>query len=72
MWYIIDCASIDFCLKLATMGPKLNEDYGDTVPSKPQVQVTNEVHATSTLKKQHTLEDMEEGIAYFVYLIFLV
>ncbi|KDO81788.1 hypothetical protein CISIN_1g0040881mg, partial [Citrus sinensis] len=45
----------------ATMGLKLNEDYGDTVPSKPQVQVTNEVLATSTLKKQHTLEDMEEG-----------
>lgn len=48
------------------MGLKLNEDYGDTVPSKPQVQVTNEVLATSTLKKQHTLEDMEEGIAYSV------
>lgn len=59
-------------LKQATMGLKLNEDYGDTVPSKPQVQVTNEVLATSTLKKQHTLEDLEEGIAYSVYLIFLV
>ncbi|XWS23083.1 hypothetical protein CRYUN_Cryun29cG0091100 [Craigia yunnanensis] len=43
-------------------GSKLNEDYGDTVPSKPQnmgLQVANEAPATGTLKKPHILDGVE-------------
>lgn len=57
------------------MGSKLNEDYGDTVPSRPLnvgFQDANQVLPTSTLRKQHKLEDMEEGIARIVYFIFRV
>ncbi|KAM1082197.1 hypothetical protein ACFX13_021230 [Malus domestica] len=37
--------------------PKVNEDYGDTVPSKP-LQVENEVSSGSTLRKQHISGDV--------------
>ncbi|XWS34204.1 hypothetical protein CRYUN_Cryun21dG0020400 [Craigia yunnanensis] len=43
-------------------GSKLNEDYGDTVPSKPQnmgLQVANQAPATGTLKKSHILDGVE-------------
>lgn len=41
---------------------KLNEEYGDTVPSKPQnmgLQVSNEASAAGTLKKLHILDGVE-------------
>lgn len=47
--------------------PKLNEDYGDTVPSRPYnmgLQVANEVPATSTVRKQQMADGAkpsEEG-----------
>ncbi|XVE91741.1 hypothetical protein REPUB_Repub01dG0037200 [Reevesia pubescens] len=43
-------------------GSKLNEDYGDTAPSKPQnmgLQVANEAPATGTLKKPQILDGVE-------------
>ncbi|KAA3483782.1 germinal center kinase 1-like isoform X1 [Gossypium australe] len=43
-------------------GSNLNEDYGYTVPSKPQnmgLQVANQTPATGTLKKPRTLDGME-------------
>ncbi|XP_057961640.1 serine/threonine-protein kinase 1 [Malania oleifera] len=43
-------------------GPKLNEDYGDTVPSKPQkveLQVTNEVSTVRVFGKQQVSNDVE-------------
>ncbi|OMO72027.1 hypothetical protein COLO4_27862 [Corchorus olitorius] len=42
---------------------QLNEDYGDTVPSRPQnmdLQVANKVPGTGTLKKHHVLDGVEE------------
>ncbi|VVA24142.1 PREDICTED: serine/threonine-kinase [Prunus dulcis] len=36
---------------------KVNEDYGDTVPSRPNNQVENEVSTASTLRKQHISGD---------------
>ncbi|XP_030547123.1 serine/threonine-protein kinase 3/4 isoform X2 [Rhodamnia argentea] len=44
-------------------GPQFNEDYGDTVPSKPHIvgpKVTNEILASSTIKKQPALGSLEE------------
>ncbi|XP_010066827.2 STE20-like serine/threonine-protein kinase isoform X1 [Eucalyptus grandis] len=44
-------------------GPQFNEDYGDTVPSKPQIvgpKVTNEILASGTIKKQPALGSLEE------------
>ncbi|XP_022725177.1 serine/threonine-protein kinase 10-A isoform X2 [Durio zibethinus] len=44
------------------VGSKLNEDYGDTVPSMPQnmgLQVANEAPATGTLKKHHLSDGVE-------------
>ncbi|XP_002264872.1 serine/threonine-protein kinase 1 isoform X2 [Vitis vinifera] len=50
-------------------GPKLNEDYGDTVPSRPfnnGLQVTNEVPTASTLVKQKISDGVElEGEGEF-------
>ncbi|KAG8498814.1 hypothetical protein CXB51_005688 [Gossypium anomalum] len=43
-------------------GSNLNEDYGYTVPSKPQnmgLQVANQTPATGTLKKPRTLDGLE-------------
>ncbi|KAK6251949.1 hypothetical protein QUC31_013669 [Theobroma cacao] len=43
-------------------GSKLNEDYGDTVPSRPQnmgLEVANEAPATGTLKKHHILDGVK-------------
>lgn len=40
----------------------MNDDYGDTVPSRPQnvgLQVGNEVPTSSTLSKQQMLEGVE-------------
>ncbi|XP_031267176.1 serine/threonine-protein kinase dst1 isoform X3 [Pistacia vera] len=47
----------------APVGPKLNEDYGDTVPSRPHNVglMANEVLATSASRNQHILDDTEEG-----------
>ncbi|XP_030442770.1 serine/threonine-protein kinase 1 isoform X1 [Syzygium oleosum] len=44
-------------------GPQVNEDYGDTVPSKPHIvgpKVTNEILASSTIKKQPALGSLGE------------
>ncbi|KAF8021387.1 hypothetical protein BT93_G1735 [Corymbia citriodora subsp. variegata] len=44
-------------------GPQFNEDYGDTVPSKPHIvgpKVTNEILASGTIKKQLALGSLEE------------
>ena len=49
-------------LKQPPEGPKLNEDYGDTVPSRPfnnGLQVTNEVPTASTLVKQKISDGVE-------------
>lgn len=43
-----------------TLGPKVNEDFGDTVPSKPQ-QVPNGVPAVGGTVKAGGLEEAEEG-----------
>lgn len=49
-------------MKQPPEGPKLNEDYGDTVPSRPfnnGLQVTNEVPTASTLVKQQISDGVE-------------
>ncbi|KAJ7953929.1 Serine/Threonine kinase family protein [Quillaja saponaria] len=46
----------------AKVSPKVNDDYGDTVPSRPQnigVQVANEVSSASTMKNQQMLDGVE-------------
>lgn len=57
-------------LKQELAGLKLNEDYGDTVPSRPQNVglVANEVPATSASRKQQILDDMEEGMSILLAL----
>lgn len=52
-------------LKQAVVGPRLNEDYGDTVPSRPHNVglVANEVLATSASRNQQILDDIEEGMS---------
>lgn len=52
-------------------GSNLNEDYGYTVPSKPQnmsLQVANQTPVTGTLKKPYILDGVEvtgEGMEFF-------
>lgn len=45
---------------MQTLGPRVNEDFGDTVPSKPQ-QVPNGVPAVGGTVKAGGLEEAEEG-----------
>lgn len=61
--------SLTVCnLKQTLVVPKVNDDYGDTVPSRPQnvgLQVANEVPTSSTLSKPQMLDGIEragEGI----------
>ncbi|KAJ7943326.1 Protein kinase superfamily protein [Quillaja saponaria] len=47
----------------AIVASKLNDDYGETVPSRPQniEQVANDLSSASTLKKQQILDGVEVG-----------
>ncbi|KAK6921891.1 Protein kinase domain [Dillenia turbinata] len=42
-------------------GPKLNEDYGDTVPSKSQNVVTDAMHRVISSGKQHISDGIEKA-----------
>lgn len=52
------------------VGSNLNDDYGDTVPSRPQdmgLQVANEASTTGTLNKHNILGGLEvtgEGMEF--------
>jgi hypothetical protein len=51
-------------LKQPLLSPKLNQEYGDTVPSRPYnigLQVANEVPASNTLRKQHISDGVKLG-----------
>ena len=53
-----------FNLKQPLAAPNRNDDYGDTVPSRPYnigIQIANEVPAPSTLRKQHISDGIEPG-----------
>lgn len=46
---------------MQTLGPKMNENFGDTVPSKPN-QVPNGVSVVGGTVKAGGLEESGEGI----------
>lgn len=51
-------------LKQPLLAPKLNQEYGDTVPSRPYnigLQVENEVPASGTLRNQHISDGVKLG-----------
>lgn len=80
--YVYVWDAIDFhklpTLNQGTVGPMVNEDYGDTVPSKqPNVepQVANQISVAGFSRQQQISDDAEldaEGISMYLYTVYYV